>query len=140
MGCAGIYFRERIEIQNKEFGVKTTLIKRKRLIGLLIVSFGLLGCEQHPRKLPADVIAARKVFTDKISLRADLIMPGMTRDEVVDILGPAYRTLNPQGSYTCDEFQYVTEIGAWYVLVWFENGVVDRVFGATHDECYLSIV
>lgn len=118
------------------------LADMKLILGLAITSFGLLGCEQAPPKLSAEARAVEEAFADEISLRADLIMPGMTREEVVNILGPVHRTIGGplKPDYTCSEFRYVKEVGSWYVLVWFENDIVDDVIGAIRDECYLAIV
>jgi hypothetical protein len=65
----------------------------------------------------------------------------MTRDEVVNILSPVYRSIGESPStYSCDEFRYVKGVGSWYVLVWFRNDVVSNVAGAVRDECYTRIV
>ena len=67
-------------------------MKMKLVFGLVLISFGLIGCEQAPPQMSADVRATEEAFADEISLRSKLVTPGMTRDEVVNILGAVYRS------------------------------------------------
>ena len=121
--------------------MKTGFAVLRPVLGLVLISFGLLGCEQAPPKLSAETRAAEKALADDITSRSELITPGMTRDEVEKILGPVHRTIGKSPTtYSCDEFRYVNDVGSWYVLVWFSDDVVDDVVGAVRSECYLEIV
>lgn len=121
--------------------MKITVTKSILLIGLAFVVFGLIGCERSQPKMDADTWVEEKAFSESISRKARRIEKGMPRDEVIEILGPVYRSMtNVEGDYTCEEFRYINKVGYWFVLVWFEIDMVDMVVGATGSECALSVV
>ncbi len=110
--------------------------KMKLVLGLVPISLGLLGCEQAPPKLSAEVRASEEAFADEISLRAKLITPGMSRDEVLKILGPSDGNLGrPPKWPICDEFLYVKDGEERAVAVWYQGRKVDRVNATAHSRC-----
>lgn len=92
------------------------VIDMKLIVTLFFVSAAtvLTACAEKP---------SGKVMQSRVSE----IEAGMSRDQVISILGSYIRSLSPEElEPICDTFIYNEAIDAKFIHVWYVNGVVDR--------------
>ncbi len=112
----------------------------KLVLGLLFASIGLLGCEQaSTADSPTEVPLTSPTVADEISLRrAKLITPGMSRHEVLAILGPVHNyTGKLPERPICDSFRNEAAGEESFVQVLYRDQLVRAAYGGLSVPCLI---
>lgn len=97
-----------------------------------IVATGLSACEMQ--NVQNDLLENESKMTE-----VDEIMEGMTRDEVIKVLGPYFRSLSPEGfPPVCDTFKDNNVAGDKFIHVWYSGGKVVKASGGKNSVCSIS--
>lgn len=117
-----------------------TSLRGKLLLLILPVLIGMTGCQGANSQVNNEPKPSNSPSIEATTIPEKPVSPGMTRSEVLRILGPPEETeeaaISPE---RCDYFLINENGSVRHFLVWYTNEVVGYATWGSPEGCYLSI-